>query len=181
MGLIIQLPIRPDQDSFNAKRWEEILADPYYARLDGTFETNRYGQVIHMPPPSFLHARVQSQISVLLSRLMDGGGTATECPVSTSDGVKGVDVIWLSDEQLKSVGSSSCVPFAPDICVEIKSPSNSWPELEEKRSLYFEAGAKEVWICDENQKMFFFANADSSDPCREFSDLCPDFPGVIEI
>ena len=178
MGLTIQLPIRPDQDSFNTKRWEEILADPHYAKIDGIFETNRYGQVIHMPPPSFLHARLQSRISILLSDLMENGGTATECPVSTSDGVKGVDVVWLSDKQLDAAGKTSCLPFAPEICVEIKSPGNSWPELEEKRELYFEAGAKEVWICDENQNIAFFVG--SPDPSDQ-SELCPEFSQSVDL
>ena len=31
---------------------------------------------------------------------------------------------------------------APEICVEVLSPSNSKPEMEEKRALYFEAGGK---------------------------------------
>ncbi len=178
MGLIIKLPIRPDQDAFNVERWDEVMADPHYTKLDGIFETNRYGQVIHMPPPSFLHARLQSRISALLSELIKTGGTATECPVSTSDGVKGVDVVWLSDEQITAAGNSSCVPFAPEICVEIKSPSNTWAELEEKTALYFEAGAREVWICDENRKVSFFVG---SSEAAEVSALCPDFPGTVEL
>lgn len=178
MGLTIKLPIRPDQDAFNAQRWEEVMADSHYAKLDGTFETNRFGQVIHMPPPSFLHARLQSRISTLISGLMKSGATATECPVSTSDGVKGVDVAWLSDEQLVAAENSSCVPFAPAICVEIKSPGNSRAELEEKRALYFEAGAKEVWICDENQELSFFVE---NSELKAQSSLIPDFPTKVEL
>jgi Uma2 family endonuclease len=178
MGLIIKLPVRPDQNAFNVERWEEVMVDPHYAKLNGLFETNRYGQVIHMPPPSFLHARLQSRISTLLSGLIKTGGTATECPVSTSDGVRGVDVVWLSDEQIKAVGHASCVPFAPEICVEIKSPRNSWAELEEKAALYFEAGAREVWICDEKQKILFFVG---SSEAAEASELCPNFPGTVEL
>mgnify|MGYP001313879954 CR=1 FL=1 len=37
---------------------------------------------------------------------------------------------------------------APEICLEILSPSNSIVEMEMKRALYFEAGAREVWECD---------------------------------
>ncbi|MEM0969474.1 MAG: Uma2 family endonuclease, partial [Verrucomicrobiota bacterium] len=170
----------PDQDDFNLQRWEEVMADPHYAQLDGTFETNRFGQVIHMPPPSFLHARLQSQISLLLSERLTGGGTATECPVSTSDGVKGVDVAWLSDEQLQAVGAFLCVPFAPTICVEIKSPSNSRSELEEKKALYFEAGAREVWICDEKRAMTFYLRDSGVEPSSA-SLLCPTFPPTISV
>ena len=36
---------------------------------------------------------------------------------------------------------------APEICIEVLSLSNSPAEMNEKRDLYFEAGAHEVWIC----------------------------------
>jgi Uma2 family endonuclease len=35
---------------------------------------------------------------------------------------------------------------APEICIEVVSPSNSVKELEEKKSAYLAAGAEEVWI-----------------------------------
>src|SRR5205823_13674111 len=35
---------------------------------------------------------------------------------------------------------------APEICIEVVSPSNSVKELSEKREAYFAAGAQEVWI-----------------------------------
>jgi Uma2 family endonuclease len=63
---------------------------------------------------------------------------------------------------------------APEICVEVLSPSNSKPEMEEKRALYFEAGAQEVWICGLDGKMEFYT-ADLSAASR----LCPMFPGQL--
>jgi hypothetical protein len=38
--------------------------------------------------------------------------------------------------------------LAPEICVEVLSPSNSAAEINEKLALYFDAGATEVWICN---------------------------------
>ncbi|MFT5468324.1 MAG: hypothetical protein ACI8UO_003433 [Verrucomicrobiales bacterium] len=103
----------------------------------------------------------------------------TECPVSTSDGVKGLDVAWLTKKQVAEVGNRSCVPFAPAICVEVVSPSNSKAELDEKTALYFEAGAEEVWICEKDGAMRFLLGPDA-DPVAE-SKLCPDFPTQIEL
>lgn len=179
MSLIIQLPVRPDQTAFNLRRWDEVLADPHYAKLDGTFETDRYGQVMYMPPPAFQHGRLQRRIATVLDQLMAEGDTVTECPVSTSDGVKGVDVAWLTSEQMTKTGNQSCVPFAPAICVEIKSPGNSWAELDEKKALYFEAGANEVWVCDEEGRLNYFQSAGNR--ALEKSELCPGFPDLIEL
>ena len=67
---------------------------------------------------------------------------------------------------------------APEICVEILSPSNTPSEMREKRKLYFEAGAGEVWICDASGKMNFYTSASASDPSAS-SGLCPTFPDHI--
>lgn len=49
-------------------------------------------------------------------------------------------------------------------------------EIEEKKQLYFDAGAKEVWLCAEDGMMSFFLNG-SPAPA---SILCPDFPLRID-
>ncbi|HEX6566206.1 MAG TPA: Uma2 family endonuclease, partial [Chthoniobacterales bacterium] len=66
---------------------------------------------------------------------------------------------------------------APEICVEVLSPSNTPSAIEEKRALYFGAGAKEVWICKENGKLEFYCQILPDTPTR--SQLCPDFPNLI--
>jgi Uma2 family endonuclease len=179
MPVTIELPVRPDQTEYNLQRWAEVMDDPHYATLDGSFETDRHGNVIHMPPPGFRHARLQRRIATTLSELMGQGETATECPISTADGVKAADVVWLSVEQLAQVGNNECLPFSPLICVEVKSPRNSWRELEDKRTLYFEAGCLELWICDERGKMRFFAKSGTGVEELNASRLCPGFPREI--
>jgi Uma2 family endonuclease len=57
------------------------------------------------------------------------------------------------------------------------SPPNSEAEMAEKRRLYFEQGAQEVWICDDAGTMFFFAPAGQLSQ----SQLIPEFPLSIEI
>ena len=64
---------------------------------------------------------------------------------------------------------------APEICVEVKSPSNTTGELLEKKPLYFKAGAWEVWIWEQSGRMLFF---DAASPL-ERSALCPDFPATV--
>jgi Uma2 family endonuclease len=45
---------------------------------------------------------------------------------------------------------------APEICVQIMSPSNTWEEMRHKTLLYLAAGAREVWVCDESGALHFF-------------------------
>jgi len=49
--------------------------------------------------------------------------------------------------------------------------------MTEKRQLYFESGAKEVWVCDENGVLSFF-NAEGQLDC---SLLVPEFPEKLEL
>lgn len=67
--------------------------------------------------------------------------------------------------------------IAPEICVEVISSSNTQKEMIEKRQLYFAAGAKEVWMCNENGELSFF-NAEQPLPR---SLLVPEFPEKVEV
>jgi Uma2 family endonuclease len=175
--LTIALQPQRTQTVFNLRRWEELLADPELAKVEGRIETDRHGQIIMSPPPAPRHGSFQSEIAHLLRSLMSHGRVLTECPISTADGVKAADVAWASPECMCELGNRACFPRAPEICVEVLSPGNTAPEIQEKTALYFDAGAKEVWICASSGAMKFLASATAS-PLRN-SRLCPQFPKQI--
>ena len=97
-------------------------------------------------------------------------------PLVTLEGVKVIDVVWMSAGYFRELEAKEPLVLerAPEICVEVLSPSNSKPEMEEKRALYFGAGAQEFWICGLDGKMEFYT-ADLSAASR----LCPMFPGQL--
>lgn len=177
--LTLELPPQQTQTAFNLRRWAELLADPELARIEGRVETDRHGHVIMSPPPAPSHGSFQSEISYLLRRLLDHGRVLTECPISTADGVKAADVAWASPTLMDELGRKVCFPRAPEICVEVMSPSNTDAEIQEKAALYFDAGAQEVWICAESGAMSFY-NVSSERP-RRASQICPQFPKRIEL
>ena len=172
MAVTIQLETVPEQTAFNLKRWDEILGSPELAKLPYRIETDRHGHILMSPPPALPHSEKQATIASLLKQLLPDGRTFTECPISTSDGVKATDVAWLSPTRSKEADSRTCLGRAPDICVEILSPSNSARELEEKIALYFESGASEVWVCQENGALLFHSPAG----LRKASRICGQFP-----
>jgi Uma2 family endonuclease len=61
--------------------------------------------------------------------------------------------------------------------VEVISSSNTADEMKEKRELYFEAGAKEVWICRSTGVMTFY----NSTGKLAQSVLFPSFPKKVKI
>jgi hypothetical protein len=93
--LTIQLEASAQQTAFNLKRWAELLADRELARLPHQIETDRHGHILMSPPPAPKHGNFQSEVAHLLRSFLSVGRVITECPLSTSDGVKALDVAWL--------------------------------------------------------------------------------------
>lgn len=153
--------------------WSEILADPSLNDLPYKIETNAYGQIV-MSPASNEHGYYQVEIAAEL-RSRGQGRTITESSIDTPLGVKVADVVWCSLTFAETHRGENPFSSAPEICVEIASPSNTRAELDEKRSLYFGCGAKEVWECDLQGRVTFYG------PTGEITDsaLFPGFPKQI--
>jgi Uma2 family endonuclease len=177
MPLTIQLHPFERQTAFDLERWRELLADRDLARLPLRIETDRHGHILMGPPPAPAHGDQQSEIVYLLKTLLPQGRVVTECPLLTSDGVKAIDVAWWVPERRQEVRSKSCLVQAPEICVEVLSPSITPEEISEKIALYFESGAREVRICEQdgNLQCYFSATPE----LRQSSEMCPEFPTRI--
>ena len=130
-------------------QWSEVIDNPYFKNLPFKIELNRYGKV-EMTPASNKHGRLQSQISALLEQKLKKGEALTECSIQTTDGVKVADVAWCSKAFIKQYGYETPYSHAPELCIEIVSPSSSKEEMINKVQLYLEAGVEEVWIVWEN-------------------------------
>ncbi len=181
MQLLINLPERTQQLAFNRSRWNELLADRSLAKLPYKIETNYSGQILMTPPPSGEHSRRQTRIVLQLAALLDGEPLA-ECPISTIDGVRTANVGWYSNDLFAQVRGQVAFERAPEICVEVISPGNTPhhhpAQLQHKRSLYFEAGAEEVWHCNEAGAMAYFFPNQPNQP-QSNSPRCPNFPRNI--
>jgi Uma2 family endonuclease len=177
MQLVIELPPREEQLAFNRKRWKEICADPEVERLPGKIESNAHGQIVMMPPASGDHSDRQGEILFRLRTLL-GGFALPECPVSTLDGVRAVDVGWYSESRFSQVRGQFAFEIAPEICVEVLSPSNTPAEMAARRQFLFEAGAEEFWLCDEAGIMTYHLRH-SPDTATPTSALCPAFPASL--
>lgn len=155
--------------------WDEVVACPELRNLPFKIETNRWGQII-MSPAYNPHGDLQMTIGLLLQSLLRRGKVHGECSVQTSDGVRAPDVAWSSPERYRQIRRQSVYQIAPDLCVEIRSPSNSDVEMTDKRRLYFERGAREVWVVHATDRGVAFYNPTGR---LETSMLCPGFPAVL--
>lgn len=139
-------------------QWSEVVDNPYFENLPFKIELNRYGK-IEMTPASNKHGRLQAKISALLDKKLKKGETLIECSIQTTEGVKVADVAWCSNTFIQKHGYETPYSRAPEICVEIVSPSNSKEEMSNKVQLYLAAGAVEVWIVTENGCVDYYGTA----------------------
>jgi Uma2 family endonuclease len=131
---------------------------------DGSREELVRGEVVTMPPPSFPYGEVAAQIGFLLKTFVHGknlGRVVGETGVRTEhdpDSVRGPDVSYWSYERLPRQQSIDVYPeVAADLCVEVRSPSNSLRELRDRAAEYFVAGVRMVWVIDpEDQSVTVF-------------------------
>jgi Uma2 family endonuclease len=179
--LTIELPSHAAQTEFNLRRWDELQADAELAKFEGRVETDRHGHIMMSHPQAPSHGCLQSRVACLLSTMMPRGRVFTECPISTADGVKAADVAWASSKVVRELGNRTCFPQAPEICVEVLSSSNTENEIAEKVALYFDAGAQEVWICNQDGQMRFEAVGSGRRRQLDGSRICAEFPKRIEL
>jgi Uma2 family endonuclease len=141
----------------------KLLTAEEFAKLpnpiDGSKQELVRGEVITMPPPSFLHGIVQNNVSFLLTsftRQAKLGRVTVESGVITDTGpdtVRGPDVSYWSYERLPA----DHVPVvyanvAPDLCVEVRSPSNTPARTTKKVGEYFACGSRMVWVIDPEER-----------------------------
>ncbi len=138
-----------------ALRWAQVTNDATLRELPFKIELNAYGK-IEMSPASTRHGRLQGAIVAELARQLMHGEVIAECPIITELGVRVPDAAWASAGFLARHGDTSPLPEAPEICVEIVSPSNSDEEMRLKTHAYLTAGAREVWVVSEDGTTRFF-------------------------
>jgi Uma2 family endonuclease len=86
-------------------------------------------------------------------------------------------VAWISEERWDATPHDSVLTVAPEICVEIQSPSNSLPQILERKDWFFATGAQEFWYCDPRGGMHFHKPSGAVDQ----SVLCPKFPKTLPL
>ena len=155
--------------------WEEVVAHPDLQDLPFKIEQDAWGRLV-MSPASFKHRRQQGRIIRLLNEQVEGGEVLPECSIRTAAGVKVADVVWVSDDFLNRHQEELALSVAPEICVEVRSPSNTDAEMEEKITLYLAKGAQEVWFCDLEGNVQFFSHEGAIEQSR----LAPEFPARLD-
>ena len=140
--------------------WRRALEDPSLRDLPYRIETNEYGQLVMSPVKRSRSVRAGRILLLLRDLVPEAGELTVELAIDTPKGVKVSDVAWMSEARANQLpADAEAVSTAPEICVEVLSESNTPPELDAKRALYFACGAEEVWTCDVDGRMRFFSSS----------------------
>lgn len=122
-----------------------MLNDRVLANIQGKVELDLWGRIIVMSPVSPEHGGAAARLSHLLL-LQLGGRTVVEVGVLTPEGVLAPDVAWCSEAFWTVRREEAPLQVAPELCIEVASPSNTIDELRRKVRAYLQAGAHEGWI-----------------------------------
>jgi Uma2 family endonuclease len=119
------------------------------------FELDR-GRLVVMEPPGFPHGVTVARVTLVLATFVEARGLGAVVTGDTGfvlfrspDTVRGPDVAFVRAERLPT-GEDAQLFFegAPDLAVEVLSPSNRPGQLEKKVRNYLSAGSRLVWVID---------------------------------
>lgn len=143
------------------RRWAQIVADPVLADLPYAIELDQWGDIRMTPTASPRHMEIGFSLALAL-RTKVGGKAFQEGAIVTPQGVLTADVVWCSPQYVARhrdvfVDGAPAMHEAPEICVEVVSPSNALPKLKLKMDAYLSAGALEGWIVLEDLSVRAFS------------------------
>ncbi len=134
------------------RRWNELAADP---ESPDRFELNQFGELIVSPKPTTRHQATTSEVAYQLAAQL-GPRALTEASVLTDRGVRVPDVVWMTPERWAECKDQTPLQLAPDVCVEVLSPSNTREELAMKVGAYLRGGAREAIVVGLKGEVEFF-------------------------
>lgn len=146
-----------------------LTAGEFYlfcCRNDGRYELVD-GEVVEMAPPNDEHGEIASNVSAafnVYSRRRGVGRTRVETGYRLRTGpdtVRGPDVSFVLRPRVEGRGSGF-VPGAPDIAVEIVSPSDTGAMIARKVAEYLAAGSQRVWAVYPRVRRVIIHRADGS-------------------
>lgn len=138
-----------------AQEVKALMTADEFLRLpdDGVRRELVYGEVIEMTPGGTKHSMVGLRVAARLATAMgDGAGlvVGADCGFVLSqdpDVVRAPDAAYVSAARVPDGGvPDGFFPGAPDLAVEVASPSDNAVELQAKVMEYLEAGVTLVWV-----------------------------------
>lgn len=130
---------------------------------NGNFYELRHGELAQVAPPKLRHTLIQRKIMHLLEQAAGTAGSAC-----TELGFRAVpeheyrtaDVAYASKDRWAQQDPDGYFQGAPDLVIEVLSPSNTASEMLDKKILCLENGSREFWQVDVTRKQVEVSSAE---------------------
>ena len=168
-------------------REQHYTSEDYWNLPEGHRAELIDGQLYDMAPPSRMHQKLISQFMLVLGQyIRDHHGTCEVYPAPFAVNLDAEDKDWVEPDisvicDTSKLDDRGC-NGAPDLVVEVVSPSSRRIDYSTKNALYSEAGVREYWIVDpEKEQTTVYRYEDDAAPIvYPFADNIPVgiFPGL---
>ena len=120
------------------------------------------GVIVKISPTGGVHGFLESRLALRI------GGFVEEMKIGLCmvgevgiyirhdpDRIRGADLAFWSNAKLPDGPPPGFIEVAPDLVVEIFSPTDRWKEINQKIDDYFSIGVGEVWIVEPDEETVF--------------------------
>ena len=148
--------------------------DDFMALPEGTMIELIDGQFYDMAAPSTRHQKIAGRLFFLLMRFVDANGgkclpmiapTAVRLDRDNKTMVLPDVLVCCNSDQIKK----NWIDGAPDFMVEILSPSNWYNDVKRKLDKYKNAGVREYWIINPEQRVVWVYTFEEGDIYKEYT------------
>jgi Uma2 family endonuclease len=116
----------------------------------------RHGEVVAVTRPKLKHHLIQSKLRDLLKAIAPSGGFVeyemAYRPLPEYE-LWSADVAYLSAERFAQADPEDNIRGAPDLVIEVLSPSNTAAEILDKEQICLANGALEFWVVDPKRRV----------------------------
>lgn len=134
------------------------------------------GVLIEMSPVKPPHSRATVRLAASLETWAAAHGGRVDVELGfllarDPDVLRAPDVSYTCAERAKAARADAFFPGAPDLAIEVISPSDNAAEMARKVRQYFHAGAQELWLVDPAQQQVHVLAAEGPDRVLGVTDM----------
>jgi Uma2 family endonuclease len=114
-----------------------------------------WGRLVELTRPKLRHVKIQSRLVRLLRPKAEHLGVIeSEAPFRALPEfeLRAADVAFITQQRWDAADDDDNLNGSPELVIEVLSPSNTKPEMNEKAALFLSTGAKEFWVVSPRKK-----------------------------
>jgi Uma2 family endonuclease len=113
-----------------------------------------HGELVEVTFPKMKHMRAQQRLLVLMQKAANAGVVTLEAGFVALPNLdfRRADVAYIAADRWAGMSGDDFFQGAPDLVIEVLSPSNTVAEMRDKRKLCLASGAREFWVVDPEQR-----------------------------